>query len=57
MNDDTNSKKSFPNIEKPYKEFKDKMLLLRKKQSLILKNFSQKATTQKIDQIKKSLSK
>lgn len=57
MSDDTKSKKSLSNIEKPYAEFKGKMAVLRKKQNLILKDFSQKATAKKIDQIKKSLSK
>lgn len=57
MVDNTKSKKSFSNIEKPYKEFKGKILLLRNEQGLILKNFSQKVTAKKIDQIKKSLSK
>ena len=57
MSDDTKSKKRFSNIEKPYTEFKDKMAVLKKKQGSILKNFSQKATAKKIDQIKKSLSK
>ena len=57
MSDDTKSKKSLSNIEKPYAEFKGKMAVLRKKQNLILKDFSQKATAKKIDQIKKRLSK
>lgn len=51
------SKNSFPELEKPFKEFKGKMLMLRKKQSLILNNFSQKVTAKKIDQINKKLSK
>jgi hypothetical protein len=54
---DTKSKKSFSDIEKPYTEFKGKMAVLRKNQTLILNNFSQKTTTKKINQIKKSLFK
>lgn len=57
MSDDIKIKKRLADIKKPYTEFAGQMTVLRKKQSLILKNYSQKVAVKEINQIKKNLSK